>query len=141
MVVAFFKNSMHGKTMYKTPGSDHLNMLSMYVNVYRICESRMQKNSLCHTVPGTAENRAASPPHPQNPVALPVLVVTQNTLTNFQDPSNENHYCSGLRKELCFSKDKMELVMAIHSPSEEFCESWDRASALKTRKHTVRSEM
>ena len=82
----------------------------------------------------------ARPTH-KKPVALPVLVVTQNTLTNFQDPSNENHYCGGLRKGLCFSKDKMELVMAIHSPSEEFCESWDRASALKTRKHTVRSEM
>ena len=73
----------------------------------------------------------ALPAH-DKPVALPALVVIQNTLTNFQDPSNENHYCSGLGKELYFSKEKMELVMAIHSPSEEFCWSWDHASALKT---------
>ena len=73
----------------------------------------------------------ALPAH-DKPVALPALVVIQNTLTNFQDPSNENHYCSGLCKELCFSNDKMELAMAIHSPSEEFCGSWDHASALKT---------
>lgn len=71
------------------------------------------------------------------PVALPILVVTQNILIDFQDASNEGHYSSGLSYQICFPTYKMGLVILVPSPSEEFCESQDQgyASILRTIKH------